>query len=203
MTSFNEWLYQRNENIYNELFEPEGNTQVNQLLEVQPYKENGLNVLELSTEGSNMANNQNIEVMEKANKFGAAMQNYLSEIDSKYNGVLIIGGTFQVYLFGRKNPLVNALSRFTNKLNLAFLKFGKKYIVFSERGYEELKNHFRAEQLSTMLNINKFTPGLSQEEIAKNQARMTGSRSQPSVTKPKQPTTNLPTFAQLRPQSAI
>ena len=68
--------------------------------------------------------------MEKANKFGAAMQNYLSEIDSKYNGVLIIGGSLQVYLFGRKNPLVNALSRFTNKLNLAFLKFGKKYIVF-------------------------------------------------------------------------
>ena len=45
--------------------------------------------------------------------------------------------------------------------------------------------------------------GLSQEEIAKNQARMAGSRSQPSVTKPNQPTTNLPTFAQLRPQSAI
>ena len=203
MTSFNEWLYQRNENIYNELFEPEGSGEVNQLLVVPPYKENGLNVLELSTEGSNMANNQNIEVMEKANKFGAAMQNYLSEIDSKYNGVLIIGGSLQVYLFGRKNPLVNALSRFTNKLNLAFLKFGKKYIVFSEKGYEELKNHFRAEQLSTMLNINKFTPGLSQEEIAKNQARMAGSRSQPSVTKPNQPTTNLPTFDQLRPQSAI
>lgn len=203
MTSFNEWLYQRNENIYNELFEPEGSGEVNQLLVISSAKENGLNVLELSTEGSNMANNQNIEVMEKANKFGAAMQNYLSEIDSKYNGVLIIGGSLQVYLFGRKNPLVNALSRFTNKLNLAFLKFGKKYIVFSEKGYEELKNHFRAEQLSTMLNINKFTPGLSQEEIAKNQARMAGSRSQPSVTKPNQPTTNLPTFAQLRPQSAI
>lgn len=199
MTSFNEWLYQRNENIYNELFEPEGSGEVNQLLEISSAKENGLNVLQLSTEGSNMANNQNIEVMEKANKFGAAMQNYLSEIDSKYNGVLIIGGSLQVYLFGRKNPLVNALSRFTNKLNLAFLKFGKKYIVFSEKGYEELKNHFRAEQLSTMLNINKFTPGLSQEEIAKNQARMAGSRSQPSVTKPNQPTTNLPTFAQLRP----
>ena len=203
MTSFNEWLYQRNENIYNELFEPEGSGEVNQLLVISSAKENGLNVLELSTEGSNMANNQNIEVMEKANKFGAAMQNYLSEIDSKYNGVLIIGGSLQLYLFGRKNPLVNALSRFTNKLNLAFLKFGKKYIVFSEKGYEELKNHFRAEQLSTMLNINKFTPGLSQEEIAKNQARMAGSRSQPSVTKPNQPTTNLPTFDQLRPQSAI
>ena len=203
MTSFNEWLYQRNENIYNELFEPEGSGEVNQLLEISSAKENGLNVLQLSTEGTNMVNNQNIEVMEKANKFGAAMQNYLSEIDSKYNGVLIIGGSLQVYLFGRKNPIVNALSRFTDKLNLAFLKFGQRYIVFSEKGYEELKNHFRVEQLSTMLNINKFTPGLSQEEIAKNQARMAGSRSQPSVTKPNQPTTNLPTFAQLRPQSAI
>lgn len=48
MTSFNEWLYQRDENIYNEMFEPEGNTQVNQLLVVQSHKENGLNLLAVS-----------------------------------------------------------------------------------------------------------------------------------------------------------
>lgn len=65
MTSFNEWLYQRDENIYNEMFEPEGNTQVNQLLVVQSHKENGLNLLAVSPEGSNMINNKNIEVMEK------------------------------------------------------------------------------------------------------------------------------------------
>jgi hypothetical protein len=65
MTSFNEWLYQRDENIYNEMFEPQGNTQVNQLLVVQSYKENGLNLLEVSPEGSNMINNKNIEVIKK------------------------------------------------------------------------------------------------------------------------------------------
>jgi len=203
MTSFNEWLYQRDENIYNEMFEPEGNTQVNQLLEIQSHKENGLNLLAVSPEGSNMINNKNIEVMEKANKFGAAMQNYLSEIDSKYKGVLIIGSSLQSYLFGRKNPLVNALTRFTNKLNLAFLKFGQKYIVFSERGYEELKKHFRAEQLSTMLDINKNTPGLSPEEMADNQQRMADNRNRPIATRPNRPSPTIPTFAQLRPQSAI
>lgn len=200
MTSFNEWLYQRNENIYNELFEPEGSGEVNQLLVVTTHKENGLNLLELSTKGSNMANNKNIEFLEKANKFGAAMKNYLSEIDSKYNGVLIIGGSLQLYL-GHKNPIVNVLEKFTSKLKLAFLKFGQRYIVFSEKGYEELKNHFRVEQLSTMLNRDKFTPGYSQEEILGREERLRNFRSQPqpSVTKPNQPTTNLPTFDQLRP----
>jgi len=196
MTSFNEWLYQRDENIYNEMFDTEGNTQVNQLLAVQSYKENGLNLLEVSPEGSNMINNKNIEVMEKGKKFIAAMRNYLSEIDSKYNGVLIIGSSLKLYL-GSKNPIVNALTRFTKRRNLKFRNFGKKYIVFSENGYEELKKHFRAEQLLTMLDRDKNTPGLSQEEIAKKQARMAGSISQPSVTKPNQPTTNLPTFAEL------
>ena len=198
MTSFNEWLYQRDENIYNEMFDTEGNTQVNQLLAVQSYKENGLNLLEVSPEGSNMINNKNIEVMEKGKKFIAAMRNYLSEIDSKYNGVLIIGSSLKLYL-GSKNPIVNALTRFTKRRNLKFRNFGKKYIVFSENGYEELKKHFRAEQLLTMLDRDKNTPGLSQEEIAKKQARMAGSISQPSVTKPNQPTTNLPTFAELWP----
>ena len=199
MTSFNEWLYQRDENIYNEMIEPEGNTQVNQLLVVPPYKENGLNLLEVSPEGSNMINNKNIEVMEKANKFGAAMQNYLSEIDSKYNGVLVIGGTFQVYLFGRKNPLVNALTRFTDTRNLKFLKFGRKYIVFSENGYEELKKHFRAEQLSTMLDINKNTPGLSLKEIEAKQARMANNKNRPIATRPNRPSPTIPTFAELWP----
>lgn len=201
MTSFNEWLYQRNENIYNELFEPEGSGEVNQLLVVPPYKENGLNLLELSTKGSNMANNKNIKFLEKANKFGAAMKNYLSEIDSKYNGVLIIGGSLQLYL-GHKNPIVNVLEKFTSELKLKFIIFGKRHIVYSEKiGYEELKKHFREEQLSTMLDQNKSTPGYSQKEILGREERLKNFRSQPqpSVTKPNQPTTNLPTFAQLRP----
>ena len=58
--------------------------------------------------------------MEKANKFGAAIQNYLSEIDSKYNGVLIIGGSLQLYL-GHKNPIVNVLEKFTSELKLKFI----------------------------------------------------------------------------------
>ena len=198
MTSFNEWLYQRDENIYNEMFEPEGNTQVNQLLVVPSYKENGLNLLEVSPEGSNMINNKNIEVMEKGKKFIAAMRNYLSEIDSKYNGVLIIGGSLQLYL-GSKNPIVNALTRFTDTRKLKFRKFGKKYIVFSENGYEELKKHFREEQLSTMLDINKNTPGLSQEEMQDKQARMANNRNRPIATRPNRPSPTIPTFAELWP----
>jgi hypothetical protein len=196
MTSFNEWLYQRDENIYNEMFEPEGNTQVNQLLVVPSYKEKGLNLLEVSPEGSNMINNKNIEVMEKGKKFIAAMRNYLSEIDSKYNGVLVIGSSLQLYL-GSKNPIVNALTRFTDTRKLKFLKFGQKYIVFSENGYEELKKHFRAEQLSTMLDINKNTPGLSPEEMEYKQARMANNRNQPIATRPNRPSPTIPTFAEL------
>jgi hypothetical protein len=196
MTSFNEWLYQRDENIYNEMIEPEGNTQVNQLLVVPPYKENGLNLLEVSPEGSNMINNKNIEVMEKGKKFIAAMRNYLSEIDSKYNGVLVIGSSLQVYL-GSKNPIVNALLRFTATRKLKFLRFGRKYIVFSENGYEELKKHFRAEQLSTMLDINKNTPGLSLKEIEAKQARMANNKNRPIATRPNRPSPTIPTFAEL------
>jgi hypothetical protein len=196
MTSFNEWLYQRDENIYNEMFEPEGNTQVNQLLAVQSYKQNGLNLLEVSPKGSNMINNKNIEVMEKGKKFIAAMRNYLSEIDSKYNGVLVIGGSLKLYL-GSKNPIVNALIRFTKRRNLKFRNFGKKYIVFSENGYEELKKHFRAEQLLTMLDRDKNTPGLSPEEIAKKQARMANNINRPIATQPNRPSPTIPTFAEL------
>jgi hypothetical protein len=153
-------------------------------------------LLEVSPEGSNMINNKNIEVMEKGKKFIAAMRNYLSEIDSKYNGVLVIGSSLQLYL-GSKNPIVNALTRFTDTRKLKFLKFGQKYIVFSENGYEELKKHFRAEQLSTMLDINKNTPGLSQKEMEYKQARMASDRNRPIATRPNRPSPTIPTFAEL------
>jgi len=221
MKNFTEWLSQINKNTFNELFEPDDYNQtvapheklapnkvnVSELFQAK-IKQADINsfLLQLSDAGTAFIRNKFVPVIEKADRLGKGINDHLSMIDAKYDGVLIIGSSILFYVktnvLGRgQNPIVNAISRFANQHNLVFLKFGKNYIVFSEAGYERLKD-ILGDKISEIFDVHKYTPGMNVKEIAAKQQRLASARKIIGKTKEETSVSNIPTFAELRGQTS-
>ena len=163
MTSFNEWLEQRDERIYNELMEPPvagadqktlmdkwtyknrgGVTRmVKDLVKISTFKDSEGKVtyyLELNTEGYEFLKRKLISMFEKVDKLGRAVGQHFRNIDSNYGGKLIVRLPDSSYSFINEENFYKAIYKLASDNNLVVRKSKDYFTVLSKKGISQEAN---------------------------------------------------------------
>ena len=166
MTSFNEWLEQRDERIYNELMEPPvagadqktlmdkwtyknrgGVTRmVKDLVKISRFKDSKGKVtcyLELNTDGYDFLKRKLFSMFEKVDKLGRAVGQHFRNIDSNYGGKLIV--KLPSYDFINQENFYKAIYKLATDNNLVVRKSKDYFTVLSKKGIsQEASDNFIA-----------------------------------------------------------
>ena len=162
MTSFNEWLEQRDERIYNELMEPPvAGADQKTLMDKWTYKNRGgvtrmvkdlvktstfrdfskgrnTYYLELDTDGYEFLKEKLFSIFEKADKLGRAVGQHFRNIDSNYEGKLIVKLPSN---FINEQNFYKAIYKLASDNNLVVRKSKNYFTILSKKGISQEDSH--------------------------------------------------------------
>ncbi len=164
MSSFSNWLSQRDNNTYNELFEPNligkdqetrrknwlvsnpdktASANIKDFLMVKTSEKWGCEAVYLTDTGKEFLNREDIDVSERMDKLGRALGSLFEKMDD-YGGLLLLP-PFSPYIRFNNTYLV-AIDRVVKLHNLEMKTNGRLAIVYNSDGeanYPELINRIK------------------------------------------------------------
>jgi len=164
MTSFNEWLEQRDEIIYNELMEPPvAGADQKTLKNMWTYKNRGgvtklvkdlvkisygvdsngrtTCYLDLTGDAYEFLKEKLFSIFEKADKLGRAVGQHFRNIDSNYGGKLIVRLPDSSYSFINEENFYKAIYKLASDNNLVVRKSKKYFTILSKKGISQEASH--------------------------------------------------------------
>ena len=141
MSSFNEWLSQRDETIFNELMEPRlagidpktrmdrwtytdkmgNNKSIKELINVTHSKGNSgiQGNISLTSDGLEFLRRKSVSLLDKVDKLGRAVGEHFGNIESMFGGKLVIELPKDIIMEqGLIGSFINAINKLANKYNL-------------------------------------------------------------------------------------